>query len=62
MSELWNNEINQTLLIIEQQSYDLSIGLLSSEKKALRAKGLEFIQDIYMELWLLILNCDRKKK
>ena len=47
MSELWNNEINQTLLIIEQQSYDLSIGLLSSEKKALRAKGLEFIQDIY---------------
>lgn len=57
MSALWIYKTDRALLSIEQQCYNISYCLLGSEKKTLKEKGLEFIQEAYDILWKLIYSC-----
>lgn len=62
MSALWSYSTDEALSSIEQQCYSISYCLLGSEKKALKEKGLEFVQEIYVMLWRAIYNCIIEKK
>ena len=57
MSALWTYRTDEALSSIEQQCYNISYCLLGSEKKALKEKGLEFVQEAYDILWNVIYNC-----
>lgn len=61
MSALWAYRTDEALSSIEQQCYSMSYCLLGSEKKMLKEKGLEFVQEIYDVLWNLIYNCITEK-
>ena len=52
---------NETLSIIEEECYTILYCLLGSEKKELKRKGIEFIQEIYTILWNHINNCITEK-
>lgn len=56
MSVLWDYRTDEALSSIEQQCYSISYCLLGSEKKALKEKGLEFVQEVYDILWTFIYN------
>lgn len=62
MSALWAYRTDAALLSIKQQCYSLSYCLLGSEKKALKGKGLEFVQEVYDILWSMLLNCIERKQ
>ena len=62
MSALWAYRTDEALLSIEQQCYNISYCLLGSEKKALKEKGLEFVQEVYDILWSFIYNCITEKR
>lgn len=62
MSALWTYRTDEALSSIEQQCYSISYCLLGSEKKALKEKGLEFVQETYDILWSDIYNCITEKR
>lgn len=62
MSVLWAYRTDEALASIEQQCYSISYCLLGSEKKALKEKGLEFVQEVYDVLWSFIYNCIAEKR
>ena len=62
MSALWAYRTDEALSSIEQQCYSISYCLLGSEKKALKEKGLEFVQEVYDILWSFIYNCITEKR
>lgn len=62
MSALWAYRTDEALSSIEQQCYNISYCLLGSEKKALKEKGLEFVQEAYDILWSFIYNCITEKR
>lgn len=62
MLALWGYRTNEALLSIEQQCYSMSYCLLGSEKKTLKERGLEFVQETYDVLWGAIYNCIKEKK
>lgn len=62
ISALWAYRTDEALMFIEQQCYSMSYCLLGAEKKALKEKGLEFIQEIYDLLWGAIYNCITEKR
>lgn len=57
MTSLWDYKTDESLSSIKQQCYSMSYCLLGSEKKSLKEKGLEFIQEIYDKLWSFIYKC-----
>lgn len=61
MLALWAYRTDEALSSIEQQCYNMSYCLLGSEKKALKQKGLEFVQEAYDILLDVIYNCITKK-
>ena len=62
MSALWTYRTDEALASIEQQCYSISYCLLGSEKKVLKEKGLEFVQEAYDILWSVIYNCIIEKR
>lgn len=61
MLALWGYRTDEALSSIEQQCYSMSYCLLGSEKKTLKEKGLEFVQETYDVLWNAIYNCIKEK-
>ncbi len=62
MSELWTYRTDEALSSIEKQCYSVSYCLLGSEKKALKEKGVEFVQETYDILWNVIHDCNTEKR
>lgn len=62
MSVLWTYRTDEALSSIEQQCYSMSYCLLGSEKKELKEKGLEFVQETYDILWSFIHNSITEKR
>lgn len=62
MSVLWTYRTDEALVVMEQQCYSISYCLLGSEKKVLKEKGIEFVQEIYDLLWDDIYNSITEKR
>ncbi|ODR42459.1 hypothetical protein [Eisenbergiella tayi] len=62
VSALWTYRTDEALSSIEQQCYSIAYCLLGSEKKALKEKGLEFVQETYDILWNVIHNSITKQR
>lgn len=62
MLELWKYKTKEALSDIEQQCYSMAYCLLSLEKKILKGKGIEFVQEIYTQLWKLINNSNNESQ
>lgn len=62
ISALWAYGTDAALQSIEQQCYNISYCLLGSEKKFIKGKGIQFVQEIYEILWSIINTSIEKKQ